>query len=60
MLHYPIAILVITLLGKNTSATAYTFWQVFIPTAILTLVLSGILSLGRKAIKMINDEKGNA
>ena len=60
MLHYPIAILVITLLGKNTSATAYTFWQVFIPTTILTLVLSGILSLGRKAIKMINDEKGNA
>lgn len=43
MLHYPLAVFVITMLGKNTAATAYTFWQVFIPTVILTIVFSAFL-----------------
>lgn len=40
MLHYPIGILVLRILGKNTEATTYSFWQVFIPTTIATIVLS--------------------
>ncbi len=40
MLHYPIAILVLRILGKNTEATMYSFWQVFIPTTVVTLILS--------------------
>lgn len=40
MLHYPIAILVLRILGKNTQATAYTFWQVFIPCALVSVVVS--------------------
>lgn len=60
MLHYPIAIFVLRLLGKNTKATAYSFWKVFVPTAILTLVFSAILSLLRAIMKMAKEEKGNA
>lgn len=40
MLHYPLAILVLRVLGKNTEATAYSFWQIFMPTVILTIILS--------------------
>ena len=40
MLHYPMAILVLRILGKNSESTAYTFWQVFIPTALISIVLS--------------------
>ena len=40
MLHYPVAILVIRILGKNTEETIYTFWEVFIPTVIITVALS--------------------
>lgn len=40
MLHYPIAILIIRMLGKNTAATTYSFWLIFIPTLIITIVLS--------------------
>ena len=40
MLHYPIAILVIRVLGKNSEINPYTFWQVFVPTAVITLLLS--------------------
>ena len=43
MLHYPIAILVIRILGKNSEATPYTFWQVFIPCMFLTITLSIIV-----------------
>ena len=40
MLHYPVGILVLRVLGKNTEATTYSFWQVFLPTTAVTLVLS--------------------
>ncbi len=40
MLHYPLAILIIRALGKNTEATPYTFWQIFLPCVVLTIVLS--------------------
>ena len=60
MLHYPIAIFVLRLLGKNTKATAYSFWKVFVPATILTLVFSAILSLLRAIMKMAKEEKGNA
>ena len=45
MLHYPVAILIIRVLGKNTEATAYTFWQIFIPCAVTTVVLSAIVKI---------------
>ena len=56
MLHYPIAIFVLTFLGKNTLETSYTFWQIFIPTAILTLIFSAILSALRYTIKMLKEQ----
>ena len=56
MLHYPIAIFVISMLGKNTKATAYTFWQVFVPTAIITVVLSVILNEFIKFVKSIKED----
>lgn len=40
MLHYPVGILVLRVLGKNTEATTYSFWQGFLPTTAVTLVLS--------------------
>ena len=40
MLHYPVAILVLRILGKNTQATTYTFWQIYVPTVLVTLLLS--------------------
>ena len=40
MLHYPIAILVLRILGKNSEASIYSFWQVFLPTVAASLVLS--------------------
>ena len=40
MLHYPIAILVLRLLGTNTEATTYPFWLVYIPSVIITILLS--------------------
>ena len=39
MLHYPVAILVLRLLGKNTEQTIYSFWTVFVPTVVVTMVL---------------------
>lgn len=42
MLHYPVAILVLRLLGQNTAETTYSFWLIFIPTVIITIVLSGV------------------
>ena len=52
MLHYPIAIFVLRMLGKNSETNPYTFWQIFIPTAVLTVIFSAILSIIRKTIKM--------
>ena len=43
MLHYPLAILIIRVLGKNTAETPYTFWQIFIPCVILTILLSAVV-----------------
>ncbi len=40
MLHYPIAIMILRMLGKNSQATTYSFWLIFIPTVIITIVLS--------------------
>ena len=45
MLHYPLASLVIKMLGKNTMTNPYTFWQVFIPCVIITIILSMIVKL---------------
>lgn len=42
MLHYPIAIMVLRFLGKNTKATSYSFWLIFIPSVIITIILSMI------------------
>ena len=43
MIHYPIAILILRCLGKNSPATIYSFWQVFIPTVIISICLSVIV-----------------
>lgn len=43
MLHYPVAIMVLRLLGQNTAETTYSFWLIFIPTVIITIVLSGVI-----------------
>lgn len=43
MLHYPLAIFVIRTLGPNTKATIYSFWDVFVPTTILTIIFSIVL-----------------
>ena len=40
MLHYPIAIGVLRVMGKNTEATTYGFWNVYLPTIVLTIILS--------------------
>jgi len=43
MIHYPIAILMLRCLGKNSPETIYSFWQVFIPTVIISICLSVIV-----------------
>lgn len=45
MLHYPIAILIIRILGHNTAETSYSFWTIFVPTAIASTVLASITKL---------------
>ena len=50
MLHYPIAILVLRILGKNSEATTYSFWQVFIPCVIATLILSVVVKYAMNMI----------
>ena len=42
MLHYPVAILVLRVMGKNTEETIYSFWTVFVPTVVITMLLSVI------------------
>lgn len=56
MLHYPIAIFVLTMFGKNTAATAYSFWKVFVPTVVLTIAFSVILNALINFIKSIDEE----
>ncbi len=45
MLHYPVAIFVLRMYGTNTLATTYTFWSVFIPTVLITIVLSILVKI---------------
>ena len=40
MLHYPVAILLIRLLGKNSEQNPYTFWTIFVPCVVFTIILS--------------------
>lgn len=42
MLHYPIAILIIRILGKNTIQNPYGFWTIYLPATIATIVLACI------------------
>ncbi len=51
MLHYPIAIFVLTMFGYNTEATTYSFWSVFIPATLLTIVLSALLKTFMDIVK---------
>ena len=43
MLHYPVAILILRMLGQNTAETTYSFWLIFIPTVIITIILSCVI-----------------
>lgn len=43
-LHYPIATLLVRILGQNTQDTAYNFWLIFIPTVIITILLSVVMN----------------
>ena len=45
MLHYPVAILVLRCLGHNTPDTIYSFWLVFIPTVIISFLLSVVVKV---------------
>ena len=45
MLHYPIAILMLRALGPNTAATTYSFWKIFIPTVVITIIFSMLIKL---------------
>ncbi len=50
MLHYPVAIFMLRVLGKNTAATIYSFWLIFIPTVIITIILSILIKMIMEAI----------
>ena len=45
MLHYPIAILVLRVMGPNSADMPYTFWQVYIPCVIVSVLLSIIVKM---------------
>ena len=45
MLHYPVAILILRMLGQNTVETTYSFWLIFIPTVIITIILSCLIKV---------------
>ena len=45
MLHYPLAILVIRAMGPNSQANPYTFWQVYVPCIIATIILSIVVKM---------------
>jgi len=45
MLHYPIAILLIRMLGTNSAEKPYSFWLIFIPTVIITILFSILLKI---------------
>lgn len=43
MLHYPIAILILRIFGTNTLNTSYSFWSVFVPTCVLSVIMAAIV-----------------
>ena len=45
MLHYPVAIFMLRVLGQNTAETTYSFWIIFIPTVIITVILSILVKM---------------
>ena len=45
MLHYPIAILVLRFMGPNSATMPYTFWQVYTPCVIISVLLSIIVKM---------------
>ena len=49
MLHYPIAIMILRFLGKNTPETIYSFWTIFIPTVLISIALSMIVKMVMEA-----------
>ncbi len=57
MLHYPVAIFILKMLGPNTEATTYSFWSVFIPATIFTIILSALLKEIMDAVREDHEEK---
>ena len=45
MLHYPVAILIIRILGKNSQANPYTFWQIFVPCVVISILLAMLVKV---------------
>ncbi len=45
MLHYPVGIFMLRVLGPNTAETIYSFWLIFIPTVIITIILSILVKM---------------
>lgn len=45
MLHYPIAILMLRMLGPNSAEKPYSFWLIFVPTVIITILFSILLKI---------------
>ena len=43
MLHYPVAIFILRMFGPNSADKPYTFWQIFIPCTLITIVLSALV-----------------
>ena len=43
MIHYPVAILVLRVLGKNTPDTIYPFWIIYLPTVVFSIILAMIV-----------------
>ena len=44
MLHYPVVIATLHILGHNTPETIYSFWTVYIPATVATVVLSALVN----------------
>ena len=44
MLHYPVVIATLRILGHNTPETIYSFWTVYIPATVATVVLSALVN----------------
>ena len=44
MLHYPVVIATLRILGHNTPETIYSFWTVYIPATVATVVFSALVN----------------